>query len=71
MKNINMRTDDFYTCAIILAIIIVMDYGFVSYYSKMIQGFQVMLFLQADSLGQVEILAPKDREVRMKRYIKV
>ena len=70
MKNYKRRTDDFYICAIILTIMIVMDYGYVSYYNKMIQGFQVMLFLQADSLGRVEILAPKDREVRMKRYIK-
>ena len=71
IKNYIRRNDVFFTCAIIAIIIIVMDYGFVSYYSKMIQGFQVMMFLQAESLGRVETMVQDYGEVKINRYIKL
>lgn len=70
IKNYKRRNDDFFTCIIIAVIIIIMDYGFVSYYSKMIQGFQVMMFLQVESLNRIQTAPVKNKAVELYRYIK-
>lgn len=70
MTNYKKRNEAFYTCLIIAAIAVPMDYGFVSYYSKMMQGFHVMMFLQVASLMKAGNVPEKNNLVVTHRYLR-
>ena len=70
MKNIQYKNPDFVTCGILAIIIIVMDYGFVSYYDKMMQVFHVLMFLQVHAIARKEDISEKMPAPLMCKYIR-
>ncbi len=70
MKNSQWNNPDFVTCGILAIIVIVMDYGFVSYYDKMIQIFHVIMFLQVHALARKDDIPEKLPAPLPSKYIR-
>ena len=73
IMNIHHDRDNSVTCLILIALILIMDYGTVSYYWKTIQFFQIMLFIQANCTYTKEnvpepVLTSKSKQYK---YIKI
>ena len=70
VKNVWNKSKDFFPCIIIMVLILVFDYGHVTYYVKSDQIYYVLLFLQIKNIAANRLPESTIREKAKYQYIK-
>ena len=69
-RSYRIQKGDYIPCVIFLAILLAIDYGFVSYFSRVTQLYLVLMFLQIRTFGRSTAGLNEIRTVNQFRYIK-
>ena len=73
LRNIDKKNDGYYPCLIMIIILLIMDYGRVSYYQRHTQVYFILLFLELKTLKKNDKHEETDADIletKKFRYLK-